>query len=473
MKMIVRFAVLLLALSLNGQAYVYAEENTSAIKEDPVHVNGWNKFADSLYKLHKYYQKAHTIRTEESTGGYASNSMGAGKEFYREVKYFDANSGRLLSRIKWERENPDTIHVIEVFAYDTNGTLARDYLAAFLPGFRNAPVQTLINLHYRDHDLKAFRQFDASGDRIYEACEGRFFNDDVDISLEDIDINTNEASEVMSSEAYKACFGNLSTSVGQYIDPLSEIPAQGTAKIPASLKDVTTQQELDALIKSYTQKIKQSPQDGELYVKRGDAFFYMNDMLSAIDDYTAALKINDKLDKAYLGRGMALGRSQRISEGIADISVYLQRHPNDSHAYTKRGVRHIWNGDLAKAEKDLSKAIALNSNNAEARDDLGVIYAQRGELEKAINLFTKAISIDPSYEKAHHNLATAYHLNGQKQKALRHINDALRLSPNARESLLLKGEILIALGRYDEAKAIKNEADFLPEGNWHETFSIK
>lgn len=273
MNTIGRLMVLLLALSWTGQGLVFAAENSSAIKVDTGQVNSWNKFADSLHKLHQFYEKTYSIRTTESSGGYADNTMGAGGDFYREVKYFDAASGRLLSRIQWEKENPDTIHVIEVFVYDKDGSLARDYLAAFLPGFRNAPIQTLINLHYQDHDLKAFRQFDASGDRTYEACEGRFFNENVDISLEDYDINSYEPPKVMLSEAYKACFGSISASVGQYVDPLSEIPAQGTAKIPASLKDATTHQEVEALINMYTQKIKQSPQDGELYVKRGDAFF--------------------------------------------------------------------------------------------------------------------------------------------------------------------------------------------------------
>ena len=56
---------------------------------------------------------------------------------------------------------------------------------AYLPVFRNAPFQTLINLHHYEGKLDVFRQFDASGTRIYEQCKGRFLGGEVDISLEE------------------------------------------------------------------------------------------------------------------------------------------------------------------------------------------------------------------------------------------------------------------------------------------------
>ena len=73
--------------------------------------------------------------------------------------------------------------------HDKNGKLKRDYLAAFLPGQRNAPIQTLINFHYQNDELKSFRQFDGSGYKIYEYCEGKFFGEPLTISLDDNDFN--------------------------------------------------------------------------------------------------------------------------------------------------------------------------------------------------------------------------------------------------------------------------------------------
>lgn len=136
-------------------------------------------------------------------------------------------------------------------------------------------------------------------------------------------------------------------------------------------------------------------------------------------------------------------------------------------------MRYIWLGDLVAAEKDLSKAIELNPDNAEAHDDLGVILAQRGEIESAIKHFSHTIRIDPNYQKAHHNLAMTLYTCGKNHHALNAINRALQLRSNAQNSLLLKAEILQALGEKRQAEMIRSNAEFLPQGNWSEQFSAQ
>ena len=149
-----------------------------------------------------------------------------------------------------------------------------------------------------------------------------------------------------------------------------------------------------------------------------------------------------------------------------------QRHPTSSRAYTKRGVRYLWVHNDAKAEQDFKHAIKLNADNAEAHDDLGVIIARRGEYKQALQHFNAAVSIDPTYFKAYHNLAMVYFLQGQDSMALSAVEHSLALVPEQRNSLLLKANILHALGREDEAAKLKDEAEFLPEGNWSEHITV-
>ncbi|HED16517.1 MAG TPA: tetratricopeptide repeat protein [Gammaproteobacteria bacterium] len=220
-------------------------------------------------------------------------------------------------------------------------------------------------------------------------------------------------------------------------------------------------------------QIQIKPDDAVLYTERGNLYFMMHDFDSAINDFNRAIELDPFQDKAWYGRGMANGRMGYIDEGIADLSVYIERHPDSSVAFTKRGVRYLWKGDSENAHRDLSRAIALDPNNAEAHDDLGVVLAQRKKYKTAINHFTKTVTIDPSYQKGHHNLAMAYYLSGQDLFALQAVDNALILAPEARNSMLLKSEILKALGRTAEAKALEDEAMFLPEGNWHESAPVK
>ncbi len=220
-------------------------------------------------------------------------------------------------------------------------------------------------------------------------------------------------------------------------------------------------------------RIERHPSDPSLYIARGDARFLLHQFDEASDDYSRAIALDDSADQAYFGRGMALARAGFVEDGIRDLTVFLQRHPDSSRGYTKRGVRYLWLGDRANAEQDLRKAVALDAQNAEAHDDLGVVLAQSKAYQDAVVHFQTAIRIDPSYQKAHHNLAMVYYLTGQDLLALQAVDSSLHLSPEARNSLLLKATILDALGRTRQAAAIREQAEFLPEGNWSERADVQ
>lgn len=433
------------------QAIAQIEERT--LQVDEVQVRQWNRFAEQLYELHEHQLEKRTVYTEKESGGYVNQP-----DYYLEVSYYDKQNDNLLSRIQWESEQPDTIHSIAVYIYDEQGELLRDYLAAYLPEFRNAPVQTLVNLHHVDSELKAFRQFDASGNRIYEQCSGKHFGDPFMLSLEEhqIPAAAGHLPEDISQELYESCFGGISAEAGKYLDPLSD--HQGAAKQLSVSKDI------DRLAR----EIEQNPENVHNYVVRSRHWLSLHEFDRAIADLDRALQIDDGHNAAYFWRGMAHGRNGEVEQGIADLTVYINRVPGSSNAYTKRGVRYIWNGEIKKAKQDFLKAIELDSNNAEAHDDLGVIYAQQGEHERAVSHFEKVIEIDPSYQKGYHNLAMTYFIQDQYLDASRYVNQALALKPDSRISLKLKGEILAATGQHEQADLIRKKAALMPEQNWTE-----
>ncbi len=229
----------------------------------------------------------------------------------------------------------------------------------------------------------------------------------------------------------------------------------------------------DVSIEKLTVLIDKDAMNAQLYIKRGDIYFEKREFFDAVEDYTTAMELDSKADQAYFGRGMALARQGMISDGIADLSVFIKRNPKNSLAYTKRGVRYMWLQDYNNAEKDLTKALVLDPENAEAHDDLGVIYAKRQKYEKAVEHFTATIRIDPSYQKGYHNLAMTLFLVEQDAGALLMVNQALALNSNHRDALMLKSLILEKLGRYEEAAAIKEDAEFLPETNWSESVPVQ
>ena len=440
------------------------QQGIKSVKENTSQVSHLNAFVDDLMRIHRHRLNTRNIKHIETVGGYKDMP-----EHFRDAEYRDANTDRLLSRIRWENKPSGLPEMIEIFFYDKQGRVSVDYMAIYMPGHRNAPFQALINVHGHDDALTAFRQFDAFGDRLFERCKGDFFGDTVDLFLDEMDIPPDPKD--VSNELYVACFGLLPVTADKFLDPVSLVPGLKEAKASGSKE--LTYADLERRIAGAGRDIAASPGNAKLYLKRGRDYLMIRKFPEAIADFTKAIQLNDDLDAAYFGRGMAHGRNRDLDKGIADLSVYIRRNPESSMAYTKRGVRFIWKEDFKNARKDLSMAVSLDDTNAEAHDDLGVVLAQSGELDAALKHFLRARALEPGYQKVHHNLAMVYYLAGDLARALPSVDTSLRLRPQNRSSLLLKGNILEGLGRAAEAEKLREQAEFLSEGNWSERSAVR
>lgn len=189
---------------------------TRTVQPDEDQVARWNRFVDALQALHERRIEGRSVSKTERIGGYHRFP-----EFYTETTYTDAKTGLPLSIVQRERAHPDRLHSIQVFIYDDHGKMIRDYSATYLPWGRNAPIQTLINLHHHTNGLHAFRSFDASDRHIYDGCRGRHEGRAVDIDLDEFAMIEAEKTPngVLQSKAYRLCFAALPTSAREHILP--------------------------------------------------------------------------------------------------------------------------------------------------------------------------------------------------------------------------------------------------------------
>ena len=186
---------------------------TEAMKGDNNHVRVWNKFANDSFKLHKKLTDGKKLEVKTRVGSYANV-----KDFYIEHRYFD--KGRLISQVQWEKDDPKTLHTIEVYVHDKQGRVIRDFMAAYLPFYHNAPSQTLISIHHYIGNLHAFRSFDASGDVVLERCTGKDEKgQEVNLLLDENDL-INDPDDILISKEYKRCFtGFKQEKLGKFIIP--------------------------------------------------------------------------------------------------------------------------------------------------------------------------------------------------------------------------------------------------------------
>ena len=183
------------------------------MKTDNKHIRVWNKFADDALALHKKLVDGKNFQVKTKVGSYANV-----KDFYIEHRYF--NNGKLISQVQWEKDDPKTLHTIEVFLHDKKGRVIRDFMAAYLPFYHNAPTQTLISFHHYAGELHSFRSFDATGDIILERCMGKDKKGNTVNLLLDEDDLYHDPDQLIGSKEYNRCFDGLKQNkLGKYIVP--------------------------------------------------------------------------------------------------------------------------------------------------------------------------------------------------------------------------------------------------------------
>lgn len=170
-------------------------------------------FHKAVYALHEQQLAKHAVRTTEEIGEY----QGAAAEGfrYRITSYYDAGSGRLLSRITRDASLSEAIHLAEVNIYDADGILIRDFFSSAPPWRPTIPSHAYINLHHYNGTLHGWRQYELTGEVNYESCEGEIDGKPVRISLDWRDIKP----EKTSTPAYHACFDGMNNDWKSYVVP--------------------------------------------------------------------------------------------------------------------------------------------------------------------------------------------------------------------------------------------------------------
>lgn len=169
------------------------------------------EFHLAVYALHEQQIARHTIRTEETSGEY--QGVAAAGYRYLITSYYDAETGRLLSRIQRDAKLPEAIHIAEVNVYDADGRLVRDYFSSAPPWRPVHPTHAYINLHNYNGRLHSFRQHELDGQVNYEFCEGELEGKPVRIALSGVDQKT------LASPAYRACFDGMNKDWARYTTP--------------------------------------------------------------------------------------------------------------------------------------------------------------------------------------------------------------------------------------------------------------
>lgn len=142
--------------------------------------------------------------------------------------------------------------------------------------------------------------------------------------------------------------------------------------------------DIDAAISAYQTAYVLTPEDIDIYVNLGSAFYDKEDYANALTVYRQALELQPHNPKIHCNLGFLYWGKGNTEEAIKSYELAIKYNPAYEIAYNNLGAIYL--------------------------DDLGMV-------NKAIDCFKKAVESNPNYALAHFNLARSISIIGDKVEA--------------------------------------------------------
>ena len=162
------------------------------------------------------------------------------------------------------------------------------------------------------------------------------------------------------------------------------------------------------------------------------------------------------------GLGLLAARGPGIDDAVADFRRAVAIDPQYADAwgtlaeaeaqvpfYRPRALEDM----LRRAQSSAQRAISLDPDTASAYVALGVVHVLRWQWTEADGDFSHALALAPNDAEAVNQHAQFLLTTGQLEPALREMERAQRLDPLSPVTGVLRGAILTAMHRFDEAEA--------------------
>ena len=142
------------------------------------------------------------------------------------------------------------------------------------------------------------------------------------------------------------------------------------------------------------------------------------DLNAAISSYQSAYLLTPEDIDIYINLGSAFYDKEDYNNALAVYRNALDLDPENARIHCNLGFLYWGKGDIDVAIKEYELAIQYDPTYDIAYNNLGVIYLDDlGRVQKAMELFKKSVECNPNYALAHFNLARCVSITGDKIEA--------------------------------------------------------
>ena len=171
-----------------------------------------------------------------------------------------------------------------------------------------------------------------------------------------------------------------------------------------------------------------------------------------------AIELDANQARYYNLRATAFARMNDLERAEADWTTAISLAPNDPEPHVQRGVEYLRRDMIAAASDAIEAALSVNPKHARAHCYLGAVWEQRQDVKRAFDYYDRAVALasDDAIIRCDRSLALLR--RGDHTAALKDANRAIRLLPHLGAAYAARGQVLVAVRRFDEAVDSFNEA---------------
>jgi len=122
--------------------------------------------------------------------------------------------------------------------------------------------------------------------------------------------------------------------------------------------------------------------------------------------------------RQYFRAGEEFAKKLNFRDAIEQFSKAIELDPDYDKAYIQRGIAYTKVDDFEKAARDFDRAIVFNEKDAELYYFSGAAYQMQGELETALNKLNLAVEMKNNFLEAHQVRSEVLMELGRYQEAL-------------------------------------------------------
>jgi arylsulfatase A-like enzyme/Tfp pilus assembly protein PilF len=199
------------------------------------------------------------------------------------------------------------------------------------------------------------------------------------------------------------------------------------------------------------------PENSAVRQYRADALRSLGRLEEALAEYGQILARDPSDVDALLNSGWVLMNLQRFEEAEQDFQLALALHPDHPYGLSSLANLRLAQGDDDGALQFCQRVLEKNPDQRQCLLTMAQIHQRQGRIEDAKACYAKAADLAPKDLATRLLVAWLQFTTGEHDKALASLDLAEAIDPSLPEPAFARGDVFLALKRFDEAEQAYRE----------------